>query len=156
MLFEPFRAVLAPWNSLSTASLNTFEGSMGVDSWPPSWKLSTENGMSYSGKIMLRYVIWTIQSGLYPGIARQLHLWIHLKDPSSNGGTQFAPKLGIVNWEWDVISRQNIAKVCHLNYSEPSWCPQIARQLHLWIHLKDQSYNGDRQFAPEWGIVNRE
>ena len=28
MSFEPFRAVWAPWNSPSTASLNTFKGSI--------------------------------------------------------------------------------------------------------------------------------
>ena len=65
--------------------------------------------------------------------------WRHLKDQSSNRGRQFLPKLGIVNWDWDVISRQGNIKVCHFNHSELSWRPGTARQLHLWIHLKDQS-----------------
>ena len=65
--------------------------------------------------------------------------WRHLKDQSSNRGRQFAPMLGIVSWDWDVILRQGNIKVYHFNHSELSWRPGTARQLHLWIHLKDQS-----------------
>ena len=89
-----------------------------------------------------------------PGTARQLHLWMHLKDTSSIGSKQLARKLAMVNWEWDVISKQGNVKECHLNHSEPSGRPGTARQLHLWIHLKDTSSIGSKQLACTLVIVN--
>ena len=91
-----------------------------------------------------------------PGTARQLHLWIHLKDTSSIGSKQLACALVIVNCKWDVILRYDNVKVCHVNYSEPSWRPATAHQLLLWRHLKDLSSKGGRQLAPELAILNWE
>ena len=99
------------------------------------------------------YTIFFIQN---PETARQLHLWRHLKEPSSIGGRQLARKLAIVNWEWDVTLRHDNIKVRLSNYSELSRRPGAARQLHLWRNLQYLSSNRGRQPAAKLATVNWE
>ena len=106
MSFQPFSAVMAPWNSPSTASLNTFEGA--IIYWVRQFGAELAN-VNWVWDVILRQNnvkgcrLNHSEPSWRPGMARKLHLWRHLKDLSSNGGRQLVPKLAIVNWEWDII-----------------------------------------------------
>ena len=119
MSFQPFSAVMAPWNSPSTASLNTFEGA--IIYWVRQFGAELAN-VNWVWDVILRqnndkeYCLNHSEPSGCPETARQLHLWIHLKDTSSIGSKQLACVLVIVNCKWDVILRHDNVKVCHMNY----------------------------------------
>ena len=147
------------WNSPSTASLKTFEGSIIQQGETASTQVGNcQLAIGYQIKAMpsqgLLFELFRAIMAL--GTARQLHLWRHLKESSSIGGRQFARELEIVNWERDVTAAQDNIKVCFLNYSELPRCPGAARQLHLWEHLKDPLSIWGRQPVPELAIINWE
>ena len=103
---KPFRATIAPWNSPSTASLNTFEGA--IIYWVRQFGAELAN-VNWVWDVILRQNnvkgcrLNHSEPSWRPGMARKLHLWRHLRDLSSNGGRELVPKLAIVNWEWDII-----------------------------------------------------
>ena len=85
-----------------------------------------------------------------PGIARQLHLWGYLKDPSSIGGKQLSSlrvssQLSAYNW----MSYQSNTTSRYILWTIPS-CHDA-----LSMHLNEPLFIGSRQLARELATVNR-